>query len=143
MRARLGQVNRWTGRVGLREIESANYGAGVTCSARISGDSCVPSFVPFWAERRQIEHAAKWSSTIPCFRHLRTKLDFPFWIQPVAAEYEEHLRRLNMGYTRPDMNVVKMADYRHDSFRLHVFRTRILEDQDAASLANSEVSTCR
>ncbi len=126
-----------------RQIESACYGAGVTCSATISGDSCVPSFVPFWAERRQIEHAAKWSSTIPCFRHLRTKLDFPFWIQPVAAEYEEHLRRLNMGYTRPEKIVVEMADYRHDSYGLHVFPKRILEDQDAAFMANSEVSTCR
>ena len=143
MRAEKGYGNGFAKRDDLREVGSASYSAGVTCSATISGDSCVPSFVPFWAERRQIEHAAKWSSTIPCFRHLRTKLDFPFWIQPVAAEYEEHLRRLNMGNTRPDKNVVKMADYCHDSYRLRVFPTRILEDQDAAFMANSEVSTCR
>ena len=117
-------------------------GAGVTCSDTMKPDSRGP-LVPFRDDRRQTEHAALWSTEIPCFRYLHCTINFPFWIQPVAAASEELLRLLKIDSARPDKVEGKMANYCHDSIRLHTFFTGIPQTQDAASKANSEVSTCR
>lgn len=118
------------------------YGAEVTCSDTIRPDSCVP-LIPFWEERRQTEHAAQWSASIPCFRRPHSAIDFPFLIQPVAEVGDKRLRQLNRAGERPDKAGDKMANYCQDSFRLQVFSTAIRQTQEAASMAQPEVSKCR
>ena len=117
-------------------------GFWVTYSDTIGPDSRVP-FIPFWEERRQTEHAAQWSTTIPCFLYTLSKLYFLFWIQPVAAINEERLRRLKRDYARPEKVGGKVANYCQDSFNLHLDSAGTPQTQDAASMANSEVSKCR
>jgi len=141
MRTELGHEQRFRQENTPRN-SGHSYSAGVTCSDTMRADSRVPS-VPFWDERRPTEHAAPWSTEIPCFRYLHCTINFPFWIQPVAAASEELLRLLKNDSARPDKAGGKMAKYCHDSIRLHSFFTGIPQTQDAASKANSEVSTCR
>jgi hypothetical protein len=130
------------GRDGSPQIEGHPYGAEVTYSDTIREDSCVP-FIPFWEGRRQTEHATRWSAPIPCFRRPHSKTDFDFWIQPVAAVSEERLRQLNRDDARPDKAGGKMANYCQNLFRLHGFSLGIPQTQDAASMANPEVTRCR
>ena len=127
---------------GSPQIGGHPYGAEVTCSDTIEPDSCVP-FVPFLEERRQTEHAARWSATIPCFRYPHRTTDFPFWIQPVAAVSEKRLRQLNRDDARPDKAGGRMANYCQDLFRLQVFSQGIPQTQDAATKATPEVTRCR
>jgi hypothetical protein len=127
---------------GPPQIGGHSYGAEVTCSDTIKTDSCVP-FISFWKERRQTEHAARWSASIPCFRNPHSTTDFPFWIQPVAAESEKRLRQLNRDDARPDKAGGKMANYCRDLFCLHDFSRGIPETEDAATKANPEVTRCR
>lgn len=142
MRTEQGYETRFTARQKAPQMGGHSYSAGVTSSDTIRVDSCVP-LVPFWDERRQTEHAAQGSAKIPCFRDPHSTIDFPFWIQPVAAASEELLRLRKIGNPRPDKTGGKMANYCHDSLRLQVFSTGIPQTQDAASMANPEVSTCR
>ena len=142
MRTEQGYKAGYTGPEKTPQMGGRPYSAGVTSSDTIKVDSCVP-FLPFWEERRQIEHAARWSAKIPCFWDPHSTIDFPFWIQPVAAVSEELLRPLRFQNPRPDKARGKMANYCQDSLRLQVFSTGIPQTQDAASMANPEVSTCR
>jgi hypothetical protein len=127
---------------GFPQIGGHPYGAEVTCSDTIKVDSCVP-LIPFSKERRQTEHAARWSASIPCFRYPHSTTDFPFWIQPVAAVSEKRLRQLNRDDARPDKAGGKMANYCRDLFRLQDFSPGIPETEDAATKANPEVTRCR
>lgn len=142
MRTELGHDRRFTGRDNTPLRGGPGYGAEVTTSDTMKADSRVP-LVPFWELRRQTEHAAQGSTQFPCFRDPHSTINFPFWIQPVAAVSEELLRLLKFDSARPDKTGGKMANYCHDSIRLHVFSTGIPQTQDAASKANSEVPTCR
>jgi hypothetical protein len=117
-------------------------GVWVTCSDTIGTDSRVP-FIPFWEGRRQTEHATEWSTTIPCFLHSHSTIHFCSWIQPVAAVNEERLRQLKSNDARPEKAGGRMTTYCQDSFRLHAFSTGIPQTQDAASMANPEVTRCR
>src|SRR5215467_14272893 len=83
---------RFTGQGGSLQFGDNPSGFWVTSSDTIGADSRVP-FIPFWGERRQTEHAALWSTSIPCFRHPHSTKHFLFWFQPVAAVNEERLRQ--------------------------------------------------
>ena len=121
----------------------AGYASGfwVTCSDTIRSDSRVP-FIPFSEERRQKEHAARWSTTIPCFRQAHSTT-LSFWIQPVAATNEECLRPLKSHDARPEKTKGKMTNDCQDLLGLQVVSTGILQTQDAAFMAHPEVTKCR
>lgn len=142
MRTEQGYQTGYTDPEKTPQMGGHAYSAAVTNSDTIRVDSRVP-FLPFWEERRQTEHAVQWSAKIPCFRNPHSTIDFPFWIQPVAAVSEELLRLLKTVDSRPDKAGGKMANYCQDSLHLQVFSTGIPQTQDAASMANPEVTTCR
>jgi hypothetical protein len=112
--------------------------AWVTCSGSMVADSCVP-FVPFLQGRRQTEHAASWSTPIPCFRFPHRTEHFPFWFQPVARVSEESLRQLNSERARPNSGGGKMANSSQVLSRLNAFSIGTPQTQIAASMANPEV----
>ena len=143
-RMRAGQCYgyRFTGQGGARQFGDNPSGAWVTSSDTIEADSRVP-FIPFWGERRQTEHAALWSTPIPCFRSPQDTEHFPFWLQPVARVSKERLRQLKCDDARPEKAGNIVAECNQDSSRLYDFSTGILQTQDAASMANREVPKCR
>jgi hypothetical protein len=142
-RMRAGQCYgyRFTGQGGARQFGDNPSGAWVTSSDTIEADSRVP-FIPFWGERRQTEHAALWSTTIPCSRYPHSTKHFPFWFQPVAAVNEERLRPLKRDQARPEKGGDEMAKCSETSSHFSGFSTGIPQTQ-AASMANLEVSKCR
>jgi len=142
MRAGQRHGYRFTGRGGSLQFGDYSTGVRVTSSDTIGADSRVP-FIPDWEERIQTEHAALWSATIPCFRSPHSTKHFSFWIQPVAAVNEERLRQLKSDHARPEKAGGKVAMCCQISSRLYGFSTGIPETQDAASMANPEVSKCR
>ena len=142
MRAGQGHGYRSTGQGGSLQFEDYPTGVRVTCSDTIRADSRV-AFIPIWKERRQTEHAALWSSAIPCFRSPHSTKHFPFWVQPVAAVNEERLRQLKSDQARPEKAWGELAVCSRDSSRLNGLSTGTPQTQDAASVANSEVSKCR
>ena len=142
MHAGLSYGQRFTKEGESRQFGDYSSGVWVTCSDTIGVDSRVP-FVPFWEGRRPTEHAAQRSATIPGFPHPHSTTSFSFWIQPVAAVDEDRLRQLKSKYARPEKARGKMAGNCQDSFPFYVRSTGIPQTQDAAFMANSEVSTCR
>ena len=134
--------NGFVCRDGFRPFGEYSAGVSVTSSDTIGSDSRVP-FIPFREERRQIEQAAHRSTKIPCFRRPQSTIYFLFWFQPVAAVNEERLRQLKSVHLRPEKVEGKVAHDCQDLFRLQVFPMGIPQTQDAASMANSEVSKCR
>lgn len=125
-----------------RPMKGNLTGVWVTYSDTITADSRVP-FIPFWEGRRQTEHAARWSTIIPCFLYPHSKISFGFWIQPVAAKNEVCLRQLKSDHVRPEKAEGTVANYSQESFRLQVLSMGNLPKQVAAFTPNLEVSTCR
>jgi hypothetical protein len=117
-------------------------GVRVTSSDTIGADSRVP-FIPFWEERRQTEQAALWSTTIPCFGYPHSTTQYAFWFQPVAVVNEERLQQLKSDHARPEKACSEMAKCSQTSFPFFGLSTGIPQTQDAASMANPEVSKCR
>jgi len=142
MRAGKRYGYRVTEQGGPRQFGDNPSGVWVTSSDTIGRDSRVP-FIPFCGERRQTEHAALWSTTIPSSWCPHSKRHFPFWIQPFAAVNEERLRLLKSDHARPEKGGDTMAKCSQTSSQFSGLSTGIPQTEDAASKANPEVSKCR
>jgi hypothetical protein len=142
MRAGQGHGDRFIGLGGPLRPGGNPTGAWVTYSGSIMSDSRAP-FIPFWEERRQTEHAAPWSTQIPCFRPPHRTKQFPFLFQPVARVSEERLRQLNSDHARPKTAGDKMAISSQVSSPLYGIPTGTPQTQKAAFMANPEVLKCR
>jgi len=142
MRAGQRHENMFTERGKSRQFGGNPSGFWVTYSDTIEADSRLP-FIPLWEGRRRTEHAVQWSTTIPCSLHPQSAPYLGFWKQPVAAVNEERLRQLRSKNARPEKVGGKVTSYRQDSFSLRVFSAGLPKSQDAASMANLEVSKCR
>jgi hypothetical protein len=138
MRAGQGHGHRFTGLGGPLQLGGNPTGAWVTYSGSIMADSRRP-FIPFWKERRQTEHAAPWSTQIPCFRPPHSTRYFPFLFQTVARISEERLRQLNSDHARPKTAGDKMAISGQVSSPFYGITTGTLQTQKAAFMANPEV----
>jgi hypothetical protein len=138
MRAGQGHGHRFTGLGGPLQLGGNPTGAWVTYSGSIMADSRRP-FIPFWKERRQTEHAAPWSTQIPCFRPPHSTRHFPFLFQTVARISEERLRQLNSDHARPKTAGDKMAISGQVSSPFYGITTGTLQTQKAAFMANPEV----
>lgn len=142
MRAGKCPTERSRKTVKSRPVEGNLTGVWVTNSDTISGDSRVP-FIPFWEGRRQTEHAAQWSTIIPCFLHPHGTTHFRFWIQPVAAISEGRLRQQISYQARPEEAGGKVTDDCQELSRPKVLPMGNPHAQFAAVKAVPEVSTCR
>jgi len=142
MRAGKSHGSRFPSLGGPLQIGGYPSGAQVTYSGTITADSRV-MFIPLWEERLQIERAALWSTTIPCFRLSHRTRHSPFWFRLVAAVNGERLRQLHSENARPEKAGNKMAKCNHVSSRLDDFSSGNPQTQDAASMANPEVRKCR
>jgi hypothetical protein len=138
MRAGQGHGHRFTGLGGPLQLGGNPTGAWVTYSGSIMADSRRP-FIPFWKERRQTEHAAPWSTQIPCFRPPHSTRHFLFLFQTVARISEERLRQLNSDHARPKTAGDKMAISGQVSSPFYGITTGTLQTQKAAFMANPEV----
>ena len=142
MRAGQGHGDRFMVLVGPLKLGGNPTGAWVTYSGSIMADSRRP-FIPFWKERRQTEHAAPWSTQIPCFRPPHSTKHFPFSFQPVARVSEDLLRQLNSDHARPETAGDKQANSNRVSSPLYGIPTGTPQSQKAAFMANPEVLKCR
>jgi hypothetical protein len=142
MRAGQHHRNMFTELGKSRQFGGNPAGFWVTYSDTIETDARLP-FIPFREGRRQTEHAGQWSTTIPCSLHPHSALYLGFWNQPVAAVNEERLRQLKSKNARPEQVGGTVTSYRQDSFSLHEFSAGFSQTQDAASMANLEVTKCR